>query len=259
MSLSTRTRLRSMAVAALTLGLVVGPNSVAAASDAEEDPRAEVHEGNLTDCDGFGGGLLVSVGDDEQVENLPGLTYDGGDTSSDKHVTVTDVPDDIVVTAIVVKGGPGYNVYVPGERELSSEAPWEDLRSPVNPGGQIPTISHWFVCGAEASEPTTDPQEPTGEPEEPSTSESPGKPDESEETEPGAPTSESPGETPTTAPERGSSAPATTTTDAAPVVNDDDLASTGLSSGWLIGVGAALVVGGGALLALTRLRRRSTT
>ncbi|WP_024874860.1 hypothetical protein [Saccharomonospora piscinae] len=257
MSLSPRTRLRSMAVATLTLGLVMGANSVAAATGAEEDPRAEVHEGNVTRCDAFGGGLLVSVGDEDQVENLPGLTFEGGDTASDEYVAVTSVPEGIAVTAIVVKGGPGYNVYVPGERGLTSEAPWEDLRSPVNPGGKIPTISHWFVCGAEALPPTTEPAEPTTEPEEPGQSEQPTEP---EETEPGASTSSVPsGSMP--APEPGASAPANTLTAVAGKENPaaDDLASTGLSSGWLIGVGAALVVGGGALLALTRLRRRSTT
>jgi hypothetical protein len=45
-----------------------------------------------------------------------------------------------VIDVIVVKGADGYNIYE------ADDAPFTDLRAPTNNGGQIPAISHWFIC-----------------------------------------------------------------------------------------------------------------
>ncbi|WP_019819271.1 hypothetical protein [Saccharomonospora saliphila] len=258
MSLTTRTRLRTTVASALAIGLVTGWASTASATEeAAEDPRAERHDGNVTTCAEFGGGILISLGDDEAVENTPELVYEGGQPNQDRHLTITEVPDDLTVTAVVVKGGPAYNVYVPGENGLSATAPWEDLRAPLNPGGNVPTISHWFACGEEAPSPTsTPPESEPSEPEEPGESESEEPEPSTEQPSSSAETTPPPGETEsTTATEDVTSTPETSETDVSPAGESDDLASTGFSGGWLIAVGAALLLGGGVLLALTRIRR----
>ncbi len=251
-------RTRNLAVAALSLGLTVAAVPSALATESE-DPRATIHEGNATDCEQFGGGILVKVDDTDPVENAS-LTYEGGVLNQDKYLTITGVPDGIAVTAIVVKGGNHYNVYVPGERGLSEDVPWEDLRSPLNNGGNIPTISHWFACGEEAPSevPTTEPETTEPNPGQPEPSE-PGseEPPTSEPTD--VPSSTAVSEPITSNPAGGPGAPETTESAPAPVAEDDDLASTGFSSGWLIGLGAALLVGGGALLAVTRMRKGKAT
>lgn len=253
MSVSPRFRLRTVAVAALTFGLLAGTATVASATgDAmtPSDDRAEAHVGNATTCTGGQkpaglDGVLLDVDKD--------LTYTGGDGQS---VTITDVAEGVTVTGIVVKGGNGYNIYVPGEKGLSENPPWSELISPLNRGGNVPTISHWFACGTKTTPttsetPPTSDTTPSSEPETPGDEETPGEtPDDSATTEPSAPsaTTSGPGAAPVTT---------TGTTEAAPSPAGDsgDLASTGFSGGWLLGVGALLLVGGGALLALTRTRR----
>ncbi|EID55266.1 hypothetical protein [Saccharomonospora xinjiangensis] len=266
----TRDLTRDVAAVVLGLGLtavavapalateVAGEVDAMSATDAGQDPRAEVHDGNAVDCEDFGGGILVKVGDDEKIENVA-LTYEGGVPGQDQYLTITEVPSGIDVTAIVVKGGDGYNVYVPGARDLLETVPWADLRAPLNNGGNIPAISHWYACGAEkpSATPTSEPTNPN--PGEPEPSQTPGEESPSgEPTE--APPSSGAGAPATSTPSGGgASVPETTESAPAPVAEDDDLASTGFSGGWLIGLGAALVAGGGALLAVTRLRKGKTT
>ncbi|MEY7973336.1 hypothetical protein AB8O38_15190 [Saccharomonospora xinjiangensis] len=270
-----RTRALTRDVAAVVLGLgltavavapalateVAGEADAMSATDAGQDPRAEVHDGNAVDCEDFGGGILVKVDDgDKKTENVA-LTYEGGVPGQDRYLTITEVPSGIDVTAIVVKGGDGYNVYVPGARDLPETVPWEDLRAPLNNGGNIPAISHWYACGAEepSATPTSEPTSPNPNPGEPEPSQTPGEePPSGEPTE--APPSSDAGAPATSTPAGGgASVPETTESAPAPVAEDDDLASTGFSGGWLIGLGAALVAGGGALLAVTRLRKGKTT
>jgi LPXTG-motif cell wall-anchored protein len=49
--------------------------------------------------------------------------------------------------------------------------------------------------------------------------------------------------------------PTTTTVAPVPVAEVDDLASTGFGSSWLLGLGAALVAAGAAVLLVMRRRR----
>lgn len=74
---------------------------------------------------------------------------------NEKTVTIdpSDIPAGDEVTGIVVKGGPGFNVYPPNVLT--------DLRAPQNKGGQQPTLSHWFVCGVKKTT-TTPPTQPPG-------------------------------------------------------------------------------------------------
>lgn len=95
------------------------------------DARATAYDGNVTTCAEAGlSGDIISVSSSGGVENV------------DQYVDVTGVPEGYVLTGVVVKGGPGYNVY-----EGLGALPWEDLRAPLTKSGQLPAISHWFACG----------------------------------------------------------------------------------------------------------------
>ncbi len=264
MSLMSRFRPRTVA-AGLAFGLLVGAatataGAVAAEEDPREDTRAVAQGGNTTTCEEYKGGILVSYGDDGDVENVPGLVYEGGVPNQDPSLDITEIPERTEVTAIVVKGADGYNVYTPGEKGMSQSPPWEGLHAPLmdKPNKRIiPEISHWFACGYQPT--TTTPETPTSEPEDEPTQDGPDEPGTSS----GQPTTGTePGEGTTTGTEAtttgtggSGTTPQTAETTVSPVNGNDDLASTGFGSGWLIALGAALLLGGGALLALTRLRR----
>ncbi|MEU6642213.1 hypothetical protein ABZ863_06645 [Saccharomonospora sp. NPDC046836] len=259
MSVSSRSRLRTFAVAAMTFGLLAGTAGLASATGSKEDPRAEITPGNATTCADAGlAGTLLEKGVD--------FTFVKGG-QEDQFVTIETVAAGVTVSGIVVKGGPAYNIYVPGERGLAVTPPWEKLRSPLNRGGNIPVISHWYVCGDKTPTTTTT----TTDTETTETTTEPPQPSEGTETTESTETSDTTTSESTTGsePTTSESGPATrtsgidgavttTTTSAAavsPAGESDDLASTGFSGAWLLGLGALLLVGGGALLFLTRMRR----
>jgi hypothetical protein len=117
-----------------------------ALADSPSDPRATFHEGNATTCAdvGFPGDtiLFVNGANNGSDANVSGTVSGGGTTLN---VTNTGGVD---IHAIVVKGGNGYNQY-------SSIVP--NMIPPLNNGGQIPAISHWFVCYGPPPPPTTGP------------------------------------------------------------------------------------------------------
>lgn len=160
------------------------------------------------------------------------FTFTGGDNQL--HLNITAVPADMTVTGVVVKGGPNFNVYLAGKL---GALPWNELRSPFNEGGNLPQISHWYGCGIKKETPSTSVTTSSS-----TTSSS----------------TVTHSSTPTSTPTSSSEVVATTTTTkvvAAPVAEQDDLASTGFGSAWLIGLGAALVAAGAAVLLVLRRRR----
>ena len=63
-----------------------------------------------------------------------------------EEVNVTLVNPAAVIDAVVVKGGNGHNVYLnPSFLPPTLGSPQHYI-SPFNGGGNVPTISHWFVC-----------------------------------------------------------------------------------------------------------------
>jgi LPXTG-motif cell wall-anchored protein len=164
------------------------------------------------------------------------FTYTGGDNQ--QYLDITAVPAGVKVTGIVVKGGDKFNVYLADK--LGATLPWEDLRSPFNNGGQIPQISHWYGCGVKDTPSSTTTTTTTT-----TTSEST------------VAHSSTPSSTSTTTPASSSSEVVTTTTTVAPVpvANEDNLASTGFGSAWLLGLGAALLAAGAAVLLVLRRRK----
>jgi hypothetical protein len=141
-----------LTVVGLALGTMGVTGSLAFAQT--EDPRADRIPGNADTCEdaGLGGETLEP---DEDFE------FTGGGRD-DQFVTIIRLADGVTVSGIVVKGGNAYNLYKPAESggRLPDETPWENLRSPLNRGGNIPTISHWFVCGTTEDTPPVDPPDP---------------------------------------------------------------------------------------------------
>lgn len=237
-----------LTAAVLALGVVLG--GAATAQAATEDPLADKHEGNATTCEQAGlSGSVLAAGD---------YTYARGKDNADQFVDILSVSSGATVTGIVVKGGPNYNVYVPGENGLPADPPWTDLRSPLVGNGNIPTISHWFVCGTKETETTT--TAPTSASTTTTTSGAPGT-SASESSPASSGASGTSGSVPGSSAESsssvagvvGTSAPSPSAT--APA-NASKLAYTGFDAGWLVGLGAVLVLGGAALVFLMRARRR---
>ncbi|HKN99336.1 MAG TPA: hypothetical protein VJX10_19610, partial [Pseudonocardiaceae bacterium] len=122
-SLPTR-RVLTSTVLALGASLLIATPVLAAPDGPPQsgDDRAKAVAGNATTCEaaGLGGTKVVFA----NVED-----------ATQKFVTITaaDVPSGDTLLGVVVKGGPAYNVYT-GLTE------WTKLHSPINPGGQLPTI-----------------------------------------------------------------------------------------------------------------------
>lgn len=226
-----RTFRGAVAVMALTTAALIGTAGSALACHTD-DNRATATPKPVT-CDGLkpAGGKLDK-----------GLFTLGKDTDHGKSLTITAVDKSVSsVTAIVVKGGDGWNVYVPeGPQGMRGELPWENLRSPLDGRGQRAQITDWFACGKVSVTPPTGSTAPT----------KPSQPTET--TKPSAPASS---ET-TVAP--------TSTTGAAvvPAGNESGtgggLANTGFDNMWLVWIAALLILGGGGLLALLKFRRKAS-
>lgn len=228
MQIMSGRRVRSaVTVVALATAALLGTAGSALATRSD-DRATQVVGSNATTCEGAKlPGKVLPTSD---------LTFTGG-TQEDLHLAITAVAKGVTVTAIVVKGGHGYNVYVPGEKGLPEVPPWTELRSPLNKGDQQAQISHWFVCGEKKAEPTK-PSEPTKT--------STAKPPTSAPT-----TTDKPSET---------SAPSSTAVPAPNVggdgANGGGLADTGFDNAWLLWAGGLLVLGGAAVLVLLRMRRK---
>jgi hypothetical protein len=139
-----RTRIPTIALVALGsvsafVGLTAGPS----AAEATEDPRATtVQSDNATTC----------AVDEQDAVSFPGSTQVGANSDGDasdanvsgvadgQFLDVTILNPNVVIDGVIVKGGNAYNVYGP------EDAPFQDLRAPLNGGEVIPAISHWFIC-----------------------------------------------------------------------------------------------------------------
>lgn len=256
---SSAKRTRS-AIAAASLALVATVATATFAQATEtDDPRANTFPGNASTCADAGlAGEKVAFWDPDEGQDTEAIEFTGGTPDSDTALTITKA-DGLDVTGIVVKGGDGYNVYEPGERGLEADPPWENLVAPLK-NGELPEISHWFVCAEEPETPpsSTEPPTTTTEPPSSTTTEPPSSTTEPPSSSEPPSTTTTDGSTPPESSEPGeTSSPVSTTTAAAVDAeeSDDDLALTGFGAGWMIPIGALLIIGGGAALWLARARR----
>ncbi len=132
----------------LTTAVVDGKALAGAGMGAPSDDRATYIPGNVQPGDCQGVGTVID-------EELISFTLGEFNGEANGEVTITAVDSSFTVVAIYVKGGPDTNRYVPGQLGLPASPPWEDLRPPLNEGGQNPSISHWFVCGTQSGTTTT--------------------------------------------------------------------------------------------------------
>lgn len=259
-------RLRAAVLAApLAVGLALAGATAAHATTTDNDPRAteHVYDDNAKTCQdaGLAGEWIAEVdgeGDPEDDTSNFVISPDdneGGKLEEDQYLSILGVEPGVTVTGIVVKGGNGYNVYVPGQNELSEDPPWLKLHAPLTggeDGRNIPEISHWYACGT-----AEDVVEPPS-----STPTTPATPTETTTTQPSE-TSTSPVETTessTPASSPSSTAGATTTTTEAPIANasdEGDLATTGFGGSWLVWAGALFVLIGVASFAGMRVLKRN--
>jgi LPXTG-motif cell wall-anchored protein len=219
-----RSSLAGSAVAAIAM-LALAPMALAAPDKPvlnAGDERAVAFDKNVApghdDACTVGGLTGTPIAEDK-------LTFTGGG-KQDQYLSITAVQAGVTVTGVVVKGSDAFNVYLAAKL---GPLPWNKLRSPDNNGGNIPTISHWYACGIVTEQPPN--QEPPKEEQPPSSS--------------SAPSSSS-----------TATAPTSTSTSAVAVAGaSDQLASTGFGSAWLVGLGAALLAAGAAVLLVLRRRR----
>ena len=140
------------ALAMITLGFTA---PVHAASPQQSDTRATFQSGNATSCADIGqpgstysSGASIGSGSAEMFTwsatsagtnppTTPTLANGGKWRADSGIVNLTDISSEITITGIVVKGGPGYQVY---------SGAVENMIAPLNPGGNAPALSHWFVC-----------------------------------------------------------------------------------------------------------------
>ncbi|WP_116206545.1 LPXTG cell wall anchor domain-containing protein [Amycolatopsis circi] len=232
------TKLRAGFAVAAVAGLALLGTATSAFACTTGDHRGNPVPGTkITDC--------------SKVEGVSGSKLDEGDLkftggNGEKSLTITEAAEGVTVQAIVVVGGDdGHSVYVPGAKKLPKVAPWTDLVAPHNHDGSQPNIDRWFACGVKTA-PTKPPVTDTP-------------------TSPAKPTSSAPTAAPTSVPSSAASSAAPTTTSApaaVPAGNQNGtgggLANTGFDNAWLFWIAGVLIVGGGALLVLLKLRRRGT-
>jgi LPXTG-motif cell wall-anchored protein len=212
----------SFALVALSATAHAGPDKPALNAG---DERAVAYNKNVSiDHDD-----ACTVGELTGTTIAPGkFTFTGG--VNQQYLTITAAPAGVTVTGVVVKGSDAFNVYLANKL---GPLPWTNLRSPDNNGGNIPGISHWYACGVVT-------EQPPGE-EKPPNEQQPPK-----------------GEQPPARTETSSSTttPATSVSTSAPAAaGAQELASTGFGSAWLVGLGAALLAAGAAVLLVLRRRR----
>ncbi|MFI7677605.1 hypothetical protein [Actinophytocola sp. NPDC049390] len=225
----------SVALASAVAGVVLFAAPAFAQSDDDPvsgDDRATAHSGNVVgekDC------ATLYPGSHEVTADLTATADGEGENGT--YLDITAVADGVEVLGVIVKGGNAYNQY---DVTALGDLPWLDLHSPINASGKPAAISHWFACGI--GESTTTPTEPTE-----TTTTTTTTTDDS-----------TPATTTTTGGSEVSGTETTTTSaDVAPAAQDEDLAATGFNGGWLVALAAGLLLAGGAVLTLLRIRARS--
>ncbi|XVS65623.1 hypothetical protein ACQPYE_06050 [Actinosynnema sp. CA-299493] len=234
MRITTRRLFGAAALLALSAtGLLGGTASATSETPLPGDDRAVVGERKNVDI-GQPGNACEVVGLPGEEMTLPAGTF----TVEGVDIDITANPEGYVLTGVVVKGGPAYNVYTAAEL---GDLAWEDLHPPLNASGTPAGISHWFVC-AKQDDTTTTTTTPTTTSTTPATTTSP---------------------LTSTTPASSSSTTSSTTTESiaitptntsTPASTDGDLANTGFNGGWLLLVGLALVATGAAFVASPKLR-----
>ena len=122
-------------------------------SPAGSDPRATFVNSNVVTCSGAGFPLTIQMGSPSNTNASDAFVSGTVATNAGtvqpgvgQEVNIAIVGPDVVIDAVIVKGGQAHNVYSdPAFVPPTLVAPQHYI-SPFNGGGSVPTISHWFVC-----------------------------------------------------------------------------------------------------------------
>jgi hypothetical protein len=141
-------------VAAVSVFIVASGAGASASPSASDPVHANFVAGNVVSCDQIGlpnSTTLFADGDSSLSGAVTGTVeaHAGGG----QEANITAVAAGVVIDAIVVKGGSAYNVYLPDPPGSGSGAGSHVFPTysgpyiaPLNSGGNIPALSHWFVC-----------------------------------------------------------------------------------------------------------------
>jgi len=141
-------------VAALAAGMTIALTGGVSSADTASDSRAVFHAGNVTTCEDVGLGDDSTIGADgngsDSDANLSGEVVENAGsiqpgTGEELNLTI-ESDANVVIDAVVVKGGNGYNVYSDPSVLPPALDPPQHYIAPLNNGGQVPALSHWFVC-----------------------------------------------------------------------------------------------------------------
>lgn len=137
-------------VSAATMALV----APSAFGSDPSDARADFHGGNATNCGTGKNGIGLTGASIAYANGTNPITTGPvqGSVTDGTKVNITN-PGGATILAVVVKGGPAYNVYSAnsGTPPANYVPPGyavfpQNYISPYNGGQNIPTVSHWFIC-----------------------------------------------------------------------------------------------------------------
>lgn len=140
----------ALTVVAMVMPVLMAAEAAAQTSNASpSDDRARFVGGNATSCEDVGrppGDVqLKGPGARPASDSFVEGTVDG---QRRLQVTITAAgrAAGVVIRAVVVKGSDGHNVYERRAVLPPDLGPPQNYVPPLNGGGNIPVISHWFVC-----------------------------------------------------------------------------------------------------------------
>jgi len=117
------------------------------------DARATFVPGNVTTCAGAGFPGTIQVGadgnspaNDANVSGTPAPNTGPIQPGQGEEVDVAVTGVGVIIDAVVVKGGPAYNLYANPTFLPPTLPPPQHYISPLNGGGNVPDLSHWFIC-----------------------------------------------------------------------------------------------------------------
>jgi hypothetical protein len=144
-------------VTGMTLALTAGSSGA-----AQSDSRATEVSGNVTTCAGAGFPDSIQVGSPSNGNasdaNVSGVVKTNAGTTNPgqgQEVDVTLLTGSVEIDAVIVKGGPNYNLYTNPTFLPPTLAPDQHYIAPLVGAGNVPTISHWFVCYTLTAPPET--------------------------------------------------------------------------------------------------------
>jgi hypothetical protein len=117
------------------------------------DNRADFFPGNVVTCSQVNLPNSIQVGaqnnNPASDANVSGTVQTNNGTvqpGQGEELNVTITGANVAIDAVVVKGGNGYNVYSNPAVLPPALQPPQHYISPLTGGGNVPAISHWFIC-----------------------------------------------------------------------------------------------------------------